>query len=492
MVGTTPVGAFAKTASTGGGAMTPTTWFSQSDANSAVAMRSVDLFAPRPASTPAMSVVLDAGFVVATTPGGQQTVTEMTAQTVTIGTAPGSPNNRVDLIVVDAATGSASVVAGTPATTAVAPAAPAGKLVVARIYVPNGTTSIVNANIWDLRAVWASGVPGLPWAVGGGTGDAITATYTPANISLVDGLLLAVRAPAANTSSAPTFSPDGLTAHAITRWGGHTLRPGEIPGSLAEVILRFNAAYSRWELETPAVAVPAWAVCGGSSDALTAAPALAIPALYDGLLITGRAAYANATTTPTLAVSGLTATVITKRGGAPLAVGDIPGAGAECLWRYNASTPCWELLNAPASTAPTWSQVISALGYTPADATAIGNLKGVFSTATNMSISTGQTGELINITGTSALTITFPDPASCAGAIVRLINTAADVAVYFATAGSGAVLFFTNSVWSTDIPPGVWGRAMFESNGANWYGSLLFSQFTTGDTGGSGGGDGGA
>jgi microcystin-dependent protein len=40
---------------------------------------------------------------------------------------------------------------------------------------------------------------------------------------------------------------------------------------------------------------------------------------------------------------------MTKQGGAPLAPGDIPGALAECMIRYNAANARWELLNPAAS-----------------------------------------------------------------------------------------------------------------------------------------------
>jgi hypothetical protein len=67
--------------------------------------------------------------------------------------------------------------------------------------------------------------------------------------------------------------------------------------------------------------------------------------VYDGLLLSFRAAAANATTTPTFAPNGLTARTITKRGGTALAVGDIAGNLAEYWVRYNSANTRWELLN---------------------------------------------------------------------------------------------------------------------------------------------------
>ena len=91
-------------------------------------------------------------------------------------------------------------------------------------------------------------VPQVPWVAAGGTGDAITATYAPAILSLTDGLLVGFRASAANTLTNPTFAPNGLTAHAITKRGGTVLAAGDIPLAAAEVLLRYNLANTRWEI----------------------------------------------------------------------------------------------------------------------------------------------------------------------------------------------------------------------------------------------------
>lgn len=95
-------------------------------------------------------------------------------------------------------------------------------------------------------------IPVTPWAVAGGTADAITVTYSPVNTSLFDGLVLGFRATAANATTTPTFKPDSLTAHTITKFGGSALVAGDIPGALAECVVRYNAANTRWELTDPA------------------------------------------------------------------------------------------------------------------------------------------------------------------------------------------------------------------------------------------------
>ncbi|HEX3970431.1 MAG TPA: hypothetical protein VHX19_03860 [Stellaceae bacterium] len=251
MSGTNPVGAWALPFSTGGSVDDPTSYKGKIDANFAAAQRVADAFAPKPATPAAMSVVVDAGFIVGVGPSGVQSVVEIGAQTLAVTAAPGAPNNRVDLVVVDEASGTASVVTGTPAGSPVAPAIAAGKKQIALIAVPNGTSSIANGNITDLRAVWQTNMPGVRWAIAGGSADTITASYTPANATLADGLIVGFRATAANATTTPSFNADGLGAKTIVKQGGAALAPGDIPNALAECMIRYNAANARWELLNP-------------------------------------------------------------------------------------------------------------------------------------------------------------------------------------------------------------------------------------------------
>lgn len=91
----------------------------------------------------------------------------------------------------------------------------------------------------------------LSWVAAAGTSDAITATYSPAVTALVDGQVLYFRATAANLTTTPTFKPNAVTAEVITKNGGQALAVGDIPGSLAEVGVRYNLANTRWELLNP-------------------------------------------------------------------------------------------------------------------------------------------------------------------------------------------------------------------------------------------------
>jgi len=97
----------------------------------------------------------------------------------------------------------------------------------------------------------------LAWVDGGGTADAITASYAIPITTLVDGQLCYVRATAANATTTPTFSPSALTARTIVKNGGAALVAGDIAGDGHELILRYDLTNTRWELMNPkAVIVP--------------------------------------------------------------------------------------------------------------------------------------------------------------------------------------------------------------------------------------------
>lgn len=108
------------------------------------------------------------------------------------------------------------------------------------------------------------------WTTAGGTSDALTATFTPALTTLIDGQICFVRAAAANAGTTPTFAPNGLTAHTITRYGGAAVVPGDIAGANAELVLRYNLANTRWELLNPANPIPNATIGGTSAVTLSA------------------------------------------------------------------------------------------------------------------------------------------------------------------------------------------------------------------------------
>lgn len=98
----------------------------------------------------------------------------------------------------------------------------------------------------------ASSIPSVAWAVAAGTVNAITAVYASPVTALYDGLALAFRGAGANTSTTPTFSPDGLTPHTIVKRGSTALAASDIVAN-GEYIVRYNLANTRWVLTNPVV-----------------------------------------------------------------------------------------------------------------------------------------------------------------------------------------------------------------------------------------------
>jgi hypothetical protein len=107
----------------------------------------------------------------------------------------------------------------------------------------------------------------VQWADGGGTADVITATYTPVITALVQGMILGVRATAANATTTPTFSPNGLTAYTIIKGNGAALAAGDIVGDGHELLLRYDSTNTRWCLLNP---FPAAAAGASPADTTTA------------------------------------------------------------------------------------------------------------------------------------------------------------------------------------------------------------------------------
>lgn len=89
----------------------------------------------------------------------------------------------------------------------------------------------------------------------------------------------------------------------------------------------------------------AMGVAGGTADAITVALTPPPVALIDGMAVRVRAASANATTTPTLAVAGLVPKTIVKGNGRPLAAGDIDGAGHWLDLQFDSIRDAWVLAN---------------------------------------------------------------------------------------------------------------------------------------------------
>lgn len=210
----------------------------------------------------------------------------------------------------------------------------------------------------QLAAGCATTTATLPTAAASGTVNAITAIYSPA-ITLSDKQLALFVSSGANTSTTPTFAPNGLTAHTITTRGGTALLPGDIGPAGFVAFLEYNLASTRWELLNPMGDRIPVAAAGGTVDAITATFVPPVT-LADKTTVMVISAGVNTITTPTFAPNGLTAHTITARGGAELNAGDIGDAGYVGLLQYNLANTRWELLNPAASSGSSGSGIPSA------------------------------------------------------------------------------------------------------------------------------------
>lgn len=91
-------------------------------------------------------------------------------------------------------------------------------------------------------------------ATAGGTVDALTATFAPAISALPaapNTLSLMVRAGGANTSTTPTFAPDGLAAKTIVKGANQALAAGDIAGAGHWLHLDYDPTLDKWVLQNP-------------------------------------------------------------------------------------------------------------------------------------------------------------------------------------------------------------------------------------------------
>lgn len=118
---------------------------------------------------------------------------------------------------------------------------------------------------------------GYSFAAGGGTADAITGSFTPVIAALTDGMIVFVRATAANTIAAPTFTAFGLGAKPIVKQGVVALAAGDIVGAGHILILQYDLALAKWQLHNPGTTLAATVktVAAGNLAATTVQGALA-------------------------------------------------------------------------------------------------------------------------------------------------------------------------------------------------------------------------
>lgn len=186
------------------------------------------------ASTPAnMSINIDAGWaaVVGTIQPNMGTYVAYNDGTVNIPITTASPTNpRIDLVCLTVQdsyyTGSADdvilqVVAGTPASSPVAPSLPANSISLATVAVAAGALSITNANITDTRVSVTTNLPiGDITGVTAGTG--LTGGGTSGSVTLAIDTAVTVDLSTAQTLSNKTLTSPTINTPTITggTWSG--------------------------------------------------------------------------------------------------------------------------------------------------------------------------------------------------------------------------------------------------------------------------------
>lgn len=123
----------------------------------------------------------------------------------------------------------------------------------------NNNNPTTSPDKWDLITIVKSYV-----ADAGGSANVVTATFTPVMHALVDKTRVLVRALAANSSTTPTFSPNGLPAKTVVKHGNSPLFSGDMKGDMDMV---YNAANDNWELLNPTLnrrIATAWCNFNGS------------------------------------------------------------------------------------------------------------------------------------------------------------------------------------------------------------------------------------
>lgn len=101
-------------------------------------------------------------------------------------------------------------------------------------------------------------------SIGGGSGDAMTAYFSPAIDELQNGQVVHVRACGANTGAIPTFKADETAALPIVKGYNQPLAAGDIAGDGHWLDLLYDSYLKKWVLQNPAKGIAIDSVPAGS------------------------------------------------------------------------------------------------------------------------------------------------------------------------------------------------------------------------------------
>lgn len=96
----------------------------------------------------------------------------------------------------------------------------------------------------------------IPTATAGGTADVITAAFFPALVAPIpDGQLVVVQHTAANATTSPSLSPNGIAAGTIVKGNNLPLAITDIPGADFWGIYTWDLSLGRWVMSNPATGI---------------------------------------------------------------------------------------------------------------------------------------------------------------------------------------------------------------------------------------------
>jgi hypothetical protein len=160
------------------------------------------------------------------------------------------------------------------------------------------------------------------------TGNAVTVpTTSPAITSPATGNIFFVTKSAQGNTGATTCAIGSGGALPVIYKDGSPLNPGDWPDG-AEALLYFSGSvYQFLACQANPAVQTFYAVDSGTADAMVATPVPPVPALTTNVsLLAIKGASPNATTTPTINVSGLGPKTITRLDGSALLAGDLPAS----------------------------------------------------------------------------------------------------------------------------------------------------------------------
>lgn len=205
-------------------------------------------------------------------------------------------------------------------------------------------------------AIGSSDVTPNMYAAGGGTAQAQTVTLSPAVTALTAGLVVMWKPSNANSGSGPTLAVNGLTATTIIRAnGGGALAANDLTTTAVAEAVYDGTSFELFDPQTLVGGSGTVSSCGtanstgfysstgttigcasestltqydyaagsGTAQAQTVTLSPPLAALATGVQVAWKPSASNTATAPTLAVSGLTATAVTKCGTTALVAGDI-------------------------------------------------------------------------------------------------------------------------------------------------------------------------